>query len=118
MEQLNPTHGAASDLGRIRLSYQRYCDEIGTQIELARAAVAGADLTTPVPSCPGWNVGQLLRHLGGAHRWIESIVRTRASVPPADDEVRDLSGYADEDHAVFDRGHRAVGLLADRVSFG
>jgi len=68
VEQPNPTHGGSGDLGRTPLSYQRYCDEIGTQTGLARAAVAGADLTTPVPSCPGWNVGQLLRHLGGAHR--------------------------------------------------
>lgn len=55
-----------------------------------------------MPSCPGWNLGQLLRHLGGGHRWVETIVRTRATQPPSDEQVRDLSGYTDEDPAILD----------------
>jgi uncharacterized protein (TIGR03083 family) len=84
------------------LSYDRYCAEIVAQTDLVRSAVAGADLTAPVPTCPGWNLGQLLRHLGGAHRWVETIVRTRATQPPSDDRFRDLSGYTDEDPAGLD----------------
>lgn len=79
------------------LSYDRYCAEIVVQTELLRSGIAGADLTTPVPSCPGWNLRQLLRHLGGAHRWIETIVRTRE--PQPDDQVRDVSSTADVDAA-------------------
>lgn len=82
------------------LSYDRYCSEIVAQTELLTSAVEGADLTVAVPSCPGWNVGQLLRHLGGAQRWAEEIVRTRATGPTSDAHFRDLSGYADEDPAV------------------
>ncbi|WP_433755501.1 maleylpyruvate isomerase N-terminal domain-containing protein [Nocardia sp. CA-135398] len=37
-----------------------------------------ADPTLPVPDCPGWKLGQLLRYVGGCHRWIETTVRTRA----------------------------------------
>jgi uncharacterized protein (TIGR03083 family) len=85
----------------IRLSYDRYCGEIVAQTDLLRSRIEGADLTAPVPSCPGWNLGQLLRHLGGAHRWAETIVRTRATQPLPDDHFRDLSGYTDEDPAVL-----------------
>ncbi|MGH3980285.1 MAG: maleylpyruvate isomerase N-terminal domain-containing protein, partial [Pseudonocardiaceae bacterium] len=83
-------------------SYDRYCAEIVAQTDLLRSSIEGADLTAPVPSCPGWNLGQLLRHLGGGHRWVETIVRTRATQPPSDDHFRDLSGYTDEDPAVLD----------------
>jgi uncharacterized protein (TIGR03083 family) len=85
-----------------RLSYDRLCTEIVAQTDLVRSAIEGADLTVPVPSCPGWNAGQLLRHLGGAQRWTETIVRTRATQPPSDDHFRDLSPYTHEDPAVLD----------------
>ncbi|MEV7011034.1 maleylpyruvate isomerase family mycothiol-dependent enzyme [Streptosporangium sp. NPDC051022] len=83
------------------LSYDRHCAEIVAQTDLLRSRIEGADLTVPVPSCPGWNVGQLLRHLGGGHRWIEEIVRTRATRPLPDESFRDLSAYTDEDPAVL-----------------
>ncbi|MGA5131998.1 maleylpyruvate isomerase family mycothiol-dependent enzyme [Streptomyces olivoreticuli] len=82
------------------LSYDRYCSEILAQTHLLRSHIDGADLTTPVPSCPGWNVGQLVRHLGGVHRWAEETVRSRAKEPVSDEQFRDLSAYTDEDPAV------------------
>ncbi len=66
-----------------------------------KSCIEGADLTVPVPSCPGWNVGQLLRHLGGAQRWAEATVRIRATQPLPDEHFRDLSAYTDEDPAVL-----------------
>ncbi len=80
-----------------QLSYDRYCSEIVAQTELLTSALAGADVAVPVPTCPGWDVGRLLRHVGGAHRWAEETVRTRASAPPPDEFFDDLSGYADKD---------------------
>ncbi len=85
-----------------RLSFDRSCAEIVAQTDLLRSRIAGADLTTPVGSCPGWNLVQLMRHLGGAHRWVETIVRTRATQPPSDQLVRDVSAEPDEDPAVLD----------------
>jgi uncharacterized protein (TIGR03083 family) len=84
------------------LSYDRYCAEIVAQTDLLRSRIeGGADLATPVPSCPDWNIGQLLRHLGGVHRWAEATVRTRATQPLPDEHFRDLSGYTDKDPAVL-----------------
>ncbi len=84
-----------------RLSHDRYCAEIIAQTELLRSRIEGADLTTPVASCPGWNLVQLLRHLGGAQRWAETIVRTRATQPPSDRLVRDVSPAPDGDAAAL-----------------
>lgn len=52
-----------------RLTYERLCAQIAAQSDLLRAATDGADLAGPVPTCPGWNVAQLLRHLGGGLPW-------------------------------------------------
>ncbi|MGQ0845913.1 MAG: maleylpyruvate isomerase family mycothiol-dependent enzyme [Sporichthyaceae bacterium] len=54
-------------------------DRLGSEIAAMAAATAGADLSAPVPTCPGWTVAEAIRHTGGAHRWAAHIVRTRAS---------------------------------------
>jgi uncharacterized protein (TIGR03083 family) len=83
------------------LSYERYCSEIVAQTDLLRSCIEGADLTVPVPSCPGWNVSQLVRHLGGAQRWAEATVGSRATQPLPDEHFRDLSAHTDGDPAVL-----------------
>ncbi|MER0244897.1 maleylpyruvate isomerase family mycothiol-dependent enzyme [Streptomyces sp. HSW2009] len=103
-------------LTRGRLSHDRYCEEIVVQTGLLRAAITEADMTAPVPSCPGWNVGQLLRHLGGGQRWAEELVRTRAAAPPPDDHFRDLTPYGNEDAAELDGWlAECAGGLADAL---
>ncbi len=77
--------------------FARHCDEIVIQTRLLTGHMRGADLTVPVPTCPGWNVSQLLRHVDGGQRWARDIVATRASQPPSDVALRDLSGVTDED---------------------
>ena len=37
----------------------------------------GADEATPVPTCPGWTLKQLLRHVGRGDRWAAQIVGER-----------------------------------------
>jgi Mycothiol maleylpyruvate isomerase N-terminal domain len=54
-----------------------------------------ADWSVPVPTCPGWTLLQLLRHVGRGDRWAAQIVTDRADTsldprlvregkPPAD----------------------------------
>ena len=83
------------------LDFERHCAEIVAQTALLTGYIDGADLTVRVPTCPDWNVSQLLRHVDGGHRWAAEIVATRAAQPPPDVELRDLSGYADEDPTVL-----------------
>src|SRR6266540_1101317 len=74
------------------MDFDRHCAEIVTQTELLAATIAGADLRTPVPSCPDWTLGMLLRHIGSGHRWAEDIVRTRTEASIHPDELRKLVG--------------------------
>ncbi|GGL93962.1 hypothetical protein GCM10010129_42350 [Streptomyces fumigatiscleroticus] len=80
----------------------RYRTELLTQTDLLRALVRDAAPDTRVPTCPAWNLGQLLRHVGGNHRWAETVVRTRATGPVPHDLVDDVFGYGDQDMAVLD----------------
>src|SRR5271170_2631406 len=78
------------------LSYDRYCDEIVVQADLLSSCVKDADPTVPVPSCPGWNAGRLVRHLGDVQRWAEATVRTRATGPLLVEHSRGLSAASDD----------------------
>jgi uncharacterized protein (TIGR03083 family) len=60
------------------MDYSTHCDELEFEgarfVELAR----GADVDAPVPACPGWNVANLLAHVGYVHRWSRYLVNVRA----------------------------------------
>lgn len=48
----------------------------------ALAAAAGkAGLDAPVPSCPGWDVAELLAHIGRVHRWARSVLAGEQTFP-------------------------------------
>lgn len=76
--------------------FARHCDQILSQTDQLLSHVAHALTDTPVPTCPGWNLGHLLRHLAGTHAWATEIVATRAPGPVPDDRVNDVSGPDDE----------------------
>jgi uncharacterized protein (TIGR03083 family) len=74
-----------------RLPHDRYCEQIATQARLLAGHLDGADLTRAVPSCPGWNLAQLTQHVGEELRWLDGMVRTRATAMADDTAMRDLS---------------------------
>jgi uncharacterized protein (TIGR03083 family) len=82
-------------------TFDDYCHAIVTQTDLLARRIRGADPATPVPTCPGWDLGRLLRHVGGDHRWAEEVVRTRADGPVPGDPVDDPSFYAHVDDAAL-----------------
>ncbi|MEV5972787.1 maleylpyruvate isomerase family mycothiol-dependent enzyme [Streptomyces sp. NPDC051921] len=55
------------------------CDRVETHVETFVTLVRGADPATPVPTCPGWTLADLVKHHGTTHRWTEHLVRTRAT---------------------------------------
>ncbi|MDG4666848.1 maleylpyruvate isomerase family mycothiol-dependent enzyme [Mycobacterium sp. 236(2023)] len=81
--------------------FRWHCTEIEAQADLFAHHLDGADLTTAVPSCPGWSVAQLSSHVEAGLRWAREIVATRAAAPPPDTALRDLSGVGDEDARQF-----------------
>ncbi|MGW1955553.1 maleylpyruvate isomerase family mycothiol-dependent enzyme [Streptomyces sp. NPDC001920] len=102
------------------LPHDRYCDEIAHQVALLRAVVtSGADLSTTVPTCPDWSLEQLVRHTGGALRWAELMVRTRAEEEIDEERVPGAGGPEGEgDAAALDdwlaeSGEMIVGTLRE-----
>lgn len=74
-------------------THDRYCAEIARQVEQLRAVVtSGADLSATVPSCPDWSLEDLVRHTGGALRWVEYLVRTRAQEDFPAERIPELGG--------------------------
>jgi uncharacterized protein (TIGR03083 family) len=61
-------------------------------------ALAGADPDTPVPTCPGWTVTKLAKHVGLTQRWAAEMVRTLAT-ERIDQRTIDL-GWPDDPAAV------------------
>ncbi|MER5183790.1 maleylpyruvate isomerase family mycothiol-dependent enzyme [Streptomyces sp. NPDC002896] len=70
----------------------------------AAAEEAGPD--AKVPTCPGWEVRDLLRHTGMVHRWAGAFVAEGHISYQPDAGLPDLDG--DELLAWFRAGHRAL----------
>ena len=49
-------------------------------------------LETPVPSCPGWSVGDLVVHHATFQRWATALIRDRAQQPTAPQAATPPSG--------------------------
>ncbi|HEY9337074.1 MAG TPA: maleylpyruvate isomerase family mycothiol-dependent enzyme [Kribbella sp.] len=95
------------------MEFERHCELIVEQAELLAGHLGtGKDLSTGVPSCPGWNVGQLVRHVGGAHR--EATVIARTGEAPPDDAFRDPTHwYADPSDCTDEAIDELAGWIVD-----
>ncbi|MGW0536193.1 maleylpyruvate isomerase family mycothiol-dependent enzyme [Streptomyces sp. NPDC003032] len=97
------------------LGHDRYCAEVTTQIDLLRATLNGADLSVTVPTCPDWTLSQLARHMGGAVRWSEHLVATRAERNVPDEDVPDAGGPEGDDPAALDDWLARTAALGERT---
>jgi hypothetical protein len=76
--------------------------EIATWIETLRhegarltASARAVSAEASVPTCPEWAVRDLIRHVGGVHRWATSYVaeaRTEMRSEPLDEIVGPVPG--------------------------
>ncbi|GHB60749.1 hypothetical protein GCM10010331_55570 [Streptomyces xanthochromogenes] len=68
-----------------------HCRAVLAESERFVAAVEGANLTAPVPSCPGWTLVDLIRHTGSVQRAFSGLLRLRVQERPLTrDTVLDL----------------------------
>jgi len=75
-----------------------------------------ADLSTPVPTCPGWSLEQLFKHVGRGDRWAAQIVGDRVGSDLDPRAVRDGKPPSDRDEAVtwlHDSAQAIVDAVAD-----
>ncbi|MEV6548144.1 maleylpyruvate isomerase family mycothiol-dependent enzyme [Streptomyces sp. NPDC051597] len=84
------------------LDHDFYCAEILRQTDALRSHLDGADLRTPVPTCPDWTLGQLAVHVGGAHRWIAEIVRTKSTAAVPQERVPAFEGPEKDEPEALD----------------
>ncbi|MEU4798452.1 maleylpyruvate isomerase family mycothiol-dependent enzyme [Streptomyces sp. NPDC023327] len=97
------------------LSHDRYCAEVTTQLDLLRATLKGADLAATVPTCPDWTLAQLARHTGGAVRWSERLVATRARQNIPAEEIPHAAGPEGDDPAALDAWLAETAALGTRT---
>ncbi len=77
-----------------------HVEAIRSEASALGAAARSAPLTTPVPTCPGWDVGRLVGHLGRVHRWAAAAaaaggepVDARGLPKPPTDEAELLAWF-------------------------
>jgi uncharacterized protein (TIGR03083 family) len=93
-----------------------HLDALRRQGELMAAAADDAGLAAAVPSCPSWQVKDLLRHTGYIHRWAaRHITESPREIIDGPPETEILRGGAPDADLLdwFRTGHAAlVGTLA------
>lgn len=82
------------------------------RVDGERLAVAAeqAGLSAAVPTCPGWRITDLVRHLGGVHRWAAAHVTGQRRDPFGPDEEREFFAAPEDAElmAWFRAGHREL----------
>jgi len=63
------------------VEYAEHCDALRREGDALAAAARTAGIDAVVPSCPDWQVADLLAHLGRFHRWIADIVAAGGTDP-------------------------------------
>jgi uncharacterized protein (TIGR03083 family) len=97
-------------LGCDDVNVSSYVAQLRNDGDRVSTVLAGADLDARVPSCPDWSLRDLIRHLGGVHRWATGFVFALDDHPKDTDLEELIGGWpADADLGPwFAAGHRAL----------
>jgi uncharacterized protein (TIGR03083 family) len=100
------------------LATARLYDEVPAWADRFATLITGADPGTAVPTTPEWDLSKLTAHVGGAFRWMTTIVETRATAPvrfrdvrgrPAPTDPAELPGWIREGAAELVAAARSAG---------
>jgi uncharacterized protein (TIGR03083 family) len=87
-----------------------YVEQLRRDGERLATVASLTDPGAPVPTCPDWSLRDLVRHVGGVHRWATGFVRGAGRQPPDGDLERFVGGWPQDDKLVewFADGHRVL----------
>jgi uncharacterized protein (TIGR03083 family) len=63
------------------LSHEECCALLDAEVRRLVEATRKGDPSAQVPTCPGWTLAKLMRHLGIVHRWARHVVAERVEAP-------------------------------------
>lgn len=84
----------------------RYIDSL--EQDLNRIRSIHHDLSPTVPSCPGWDIGRLIGHLGRVHRMALAVLTTGAMQPAAPDQLESPPSDPSDLRAYFDTSAESI----------
>ncbi len=88
--------------------------ELLEQTRLFGELIRKTDPATPVPTCPGWTLKQLFRHVGRGNRWAAQIIADHRASELDPRQVRDGRPPDDPDAAI-DWLNEGAQLIVDAV---
>ncbi|MGH9184314.1 MAG: maleylpyruvate isomerase family mycothiol-dependent enzyme [Acidimicrobiales bacterium] len=78
------------------MNHDSYCEAAISEVLRMADVVEAADPGVDVPSCPGWTLADLIRHVGRVHRWTTAMVRDVAQERYGREQLGDLAMPEDE----------------------
>jgi uncharacterized protein (TIGR03083 family) len=94
----------------IPMKITEYIDALQREGRLLAAAAMRTELGAPISTCPGWRMRDLVRHVGGVHRWATGYIGDRRT-ERWDVGLDDIVGTWPADHDLinwFCEGHRRL----------
>ena len=91
------------------MEIDEHIDQLAAEGPRLADAAQSAGLDAAIPGCPGWQVRDLVTHVGGVHRWAASIVG--GALAGNDDVMSDQVGTGPADRLLigwFRDGHRVL----------
>ncbi|MFN8195155.1 MAG: maleylpyruvate isomerase N-terminal domain-containing protein [Nocardioidaceae bacterium] len=85
-----------------RLPFEDYLRHLRDESARFRAVLADCDPAGPVPTCPAWDVGDLLWHLTEVQRFWAAVVAQRPAAPSEEEGSGERPRSFDELLAAFD----------------
>lgn len=92
-----------------------YVEALDREGQRLAAAATEVDLDAPTPTCPGWSVRDLVRHIGGVHRWATEHVAGPLTEGLDADLERVVGGWP-EDSGLIDWFRDGHADLVDTIS--
>jgi uncharacterized protein (TIGR03083 family) len=64
------------------MDYRTHCVALAREGHALAGAARAAGIDAPVPSCPQWQIADLVGHVGRLHRWVAAIVESGGETRP------------------------------------